>query len=190
MELQDAFLDEVTRDNEMEFLCTVELIAAVGRNGVIGNNNKIPWHYPEDLEHFKNRTMDSTLIMGRKTHDSVVTMADGPLEDREHLVLTTQSEDDILYGSDPSVTVFNDVESLVTYITVFDSDDKYYVIGGETVYDQFLPYATHIRLTYVPESPEGDTYFPEFNPLDWEVIDDEKSSLDNGLQFVTYKRRS
>lgn len=186
MDLEQYFVTD--SNDEQDFSCTIELLAAVGRNGVIGNNNTIPWHYPEDLERFKVRTMGHKLVMGRKTHESIVGMNDGLLTERTHIVLTSQSAEDISYGTSDSVVLFDNIESLITYLTVSDPEDEYYVVGGESVYRQLLPYATHISLTYVPESPDGDTYFPEFNPLSWEVV--AKSGNDESeLQFVTYKRR-
>lgn len=171
-----------------DFELKITLIAAVASTGVIGKNGEIPWDYPSDMKHFKKTTTGHTLIMGRKTHESMANGVGGTLPNRTHYVLSTQDPEDIAYGSEKDVRVFNSVEELISHIVGVETDTQYYVVGGEEIYRQLLPYANEILLTYVHEIVDGDTVFPEFHPLHWETV--EKKTLENdALNVVKYQRR-
>ena len=157
------------------------LIAAVAENGVIGSDGDMPWHYPADLAHFKETTTGHPVIMGRKTYESIVSGIGGPLPDRTNVVLSTRPLDlpdgAVHAGSvDAAIDVARGTGSEVAY-----------VIGGATVYEQFLPYADRLVLTEIPESPAGDTHFPTFDPETWR----EASRVSREeLVFVEYERRT
>ena len=137
----------------------MKAIAAMSLNRIIGNKGKIPWHLPEDLRFFKQTTMHGTLVMGRKTFESV-----GWLKNRSHYVITKDEE---LLKKE---TCFND-DHFMTYITAWDflmqrKDLKnVWVCGGAEIYRIFMPWVDELYLTLVLESHKGDTWMPEFETL-------------------------
>lgn len=151
---------------------TLTLLAAVGRNGVIGRDNGLPWHLPEDLRHFKAVTMGHTLVMGRKTYDSI----GRPLPGRRTIVVTRQPD----WAAD-GVSVAGSLEQALSAA----GPDEVFVVGGGEVYAQALPLADRLLLTEVDQSPEGDAWFPAFDRQLWrEVARDAR----DGYAFVTYTR--
>ncbi|WP_433162150.1 dihydrofolate reductase [Kribbella sp. CA-247076] len=150
---------------------TVILIAAVGANGVIGRDNDLPWRIREDLLHFKELTLGHTLIMGRKTYDSI----GRPLPGRRTVVVTRQPG-----WSADGVEVVHTLDEALKY------DGDLYVAGGGEIYRQALPYADRLELTEVEQSPDGDVTFPTLDPADWtETARDPH----DGFTFVSYRRR-
>ncbi|MFG1908756.1 dihydrofolate reductase [Kribbella sp. NPDC048928] len=149
---------------------TIVLIAAVGRNGVIGRDNDLPWRIREDLQHFKQLTLGHTLVMGRKTYDSI----GRPLPGRRTVVVTRNAD-----WSAPGVEVAHSVEEALKY------DGTLYVAGGGEIYRQALPHATTLELTEVAQSPEGDVTFPAINQDHWTETAREPH---NGFSFVSFQR--
>jgi dihydrofolate reductase len=130
----------------------MELIVAFAKNGVIGNNNQIPWHIPEDLTRFKHMTQNNVIIMGRKTFES---FPNGPLNDRIHIVLTrTTNEISVL----PNVFFVN-MENLKETVEPYGKTKKIFVIGGKEIYDQLIELCPTVHITLVDMEPEGDTRF-------------------------------
>lgn len=176
----------------------ITLVAAVAANGVIGADGEMPWYYPADLQHFKRTTMGHPVIMGRVTFESIVDRAGGPLSGRTSVVLTTRGLDPAMTdldwadadpdrtGLDPDdgVVVVGSVESAVTAADTTGTDTAY-VVGGASVYEQFLPRADRLVLTEIDEAYEGDTYFPAFEETTWTETAREKAG---DLAFVTYDR--
>ena len=173
----------------------IVLVAAVADNGVIGDDGGMPWHYPADLAHFKRLTTGHPVIVGRATYESIADRIGGPLPDRTSVVLTTRDRDD---GDLPEgVVVANDLDEAVARAAADAADrgvDAVYVIGGATVYEQFLDRADRMVLTEVPERPEGDTRFPDWDADEWAAVDREVAATGDaaadgdGLAFVTYER--
>ncbi|MFC7071324.1 dihydrofolate reductase [Halobaculum lipolyticum] len=161
----------------------VALIAAVAANGVIGADGGMPWHFPEDMRHFKETTTGHPVVMGRRTYESVAADLGGPLPGRTNVVLSRSEP-----ALPASVVVVDSVEAALDAAREAAADrgvDTVYVAGGGAVYDQFLPLADRLVLTEIHESYEGDTGFPEFDPADWRVRErDERGAFD----FVTYER--
>ncbi|MFB6110764.1 MAG: dihydrofolate reductase [Halodesulfurarchaeum sp.] len=155
------------------------LIVAVAENGVIGDGTSIPWHYPEDLKHFKERTLGHPVIMGRRTYEAIRSRLDEPLPGRLSIVLTTE-------GIEPTERAVS-VESVPGAIEVAAETDAEvaFVAGGASVYEQFLPRADLLYLTRIPEKPEGDTHFPDWDRSAWTLLDREKRG---DLTFLTYER--
>ena len=149
---------------------TVILIAAVGRNGVIGRDNDLPWRIREDLRHFKELTLGHTLVMGRKTYDSI----GRPLPGRRTVVVTRQPD-----WSADGVDIVHSLEEALEY------DGHLYIAGGGEIYHQALPYADHLELTEVDRSPDGDVTFPSIDPAHW--TETARESHD-GFSFVTFRR--
>ena len=164
----------------------IVLLAAVAENGVIGCDGEIPWYYPEDLAHFKETTMGKPVIMGRRTYESIAERLGGPLPGRTNVVLSQSGFIPDETGSDDetSVVVAESVEDAVR-CAVGTGTAVAYVAGGATVYEQFLPVADRMRITEVPETPAGDTYFPEWEQDAWTVRDRRTTEE---LTFVTYER--
>jgi dihydrofolate reductase len=138
------------------------LIAALGENRVIGVNNSMPWHLPGDFKYFKETTLGKPIIMGRKTWDSL----GRPLPGRLNIVVSRQA-DLQLEGAE----VCSSLESAVTLAEEWALEqgvDELMLIGGAQLYAQALPHADRLYLTRVNLSPEGDAWFPEFSPYDWE----------------------
>jgi dihydrofolate reductase len=128
----------------------LKAIAAMSENRVIGKNNQIPWHLPEDFKWFKSKTMGHVLLMGRKTFESI----GRPLPGRETIVLSRSG------WSFPGVRVVASVEELD-----FEKDSReYFVCGGALIYEQLLPRCGELFLTRVKRRFEGNAFFPEFEP--------------------------
>ena len=149
---------------------TVILIAAVGRNGVIGRDNDLPWRIREDLQRFKQLTLGHTLVMGRKTYDSI----GRPLPGRRTVVVTRQTG-----WSVDGVEVAHTLEDAWKY------DGTLYVAGGGEIYRQALPHAHALELTEVDQSPDGDVTFPALTAQDWTETAREPH---DGFSFVSYRR--
>ena len=148
-------------------------IVGVAKNGIIGNNGSIPWKYPEDMKFFKERTINSVIVMGRKTYDSL----GKPLPKRLNLVLTNNSiiNHEVLKIKDRSV--------VLNYANHIDI----YIIGGNSVWDMFMGDIETWLITRIPEEPQGDTLFDEKKYLKrFEMAEDIKL---NTLTVNTYVRK-
>jgi len=152
-------------------------VAAKSENDVIGKNGDIPWHYPEDMEHFKQLTIESPVVMGRKTYESIPKDY-RPLPGRKNIVLT-RSDPDLEEGVEKA-------NSLDEAWELAEQDsEKVYIIGGSKIYQQTLDLADEMVITEIDEKVEGDTYFPEIEESSWK-----EKSRDNrdDLSFVRYQR--
>lgn len=126
------------------------MIVAVSENGVIGNNGKIPWHIPEDLRWFKRMTVGNTVVMGRKTYESI----GKPLPDRRTVVLSRSG-----FQADGVIVVssLSEIHALPPY-------GETYICGGEQVYRKALPMCDRLYRTFVRRTVDGDAFFPPFEP--------------------------
>jgi dihydrofolate reductase len=129
----------------------MELIVAFAKNGVIGNNNRIPWHIPEDLIRFRHMTRGNVIVMGRITFDS---FPNGPLKDRIHIVLTRTPE----VSNHPNVFFVN-TDSLRETVEPYKEHKKIFVIGGREIYDLLFDYCDLFHITVVNMEPQGDVVF-------------------------------
>jgi dihydrofolate reductase len=155
----------------------IVIIAAVARNHVIGKDNQLLWHIPEDMAHFKALTAGHTVIMGRKTWESLPERF-RPLPGRNNIVITRQG-DYAAPGAGIAASLENALELASTATIAF-------VIGGEQVYRLAMPLANRLEITEVALEPEGDAWFPEIAPGEWESV----TRADAGSHaFVTYRRR-
>jgi dihydrofolate reductase len=156
----------------------IAIIVAMTPQGLIGNDNQIPWHLPADLQRFKKITMGHPIIMGRKTFESLP----GLLPGRQHIVLTRNPH----YVAEGCVVVTNwpQIEILI--------DGKAFVIGGADIYNYALPIAKYLYTTIVHAELEGDTYFPEWNKEQWQEVEREFRGKDQNHKFdmenIQYKR--
>lgn len=136
----------------------ISLIFAMDRNRVIGKNNCMPWRIPEDLAYFKKKTLGSTVVMGRKTFESI----GKPLKGRKNIILTRNKE----YTKDGCQTVTS-IEKVMEEI---GDGEETFIIGGAEIYSMFLPYAEKLYITYIDHEFEGDTYFPEIDCEEWKIV--------------------
>lgn len=131
------------------------MITAHDLNRLIGKDNKLPWHIPEDLEFFKETTLNKKVVMGKNTFDSILSYLKKPLPKRESLVLTRNT--DFKYEG---VKVYNSIQEIIQ--TYQDTEDEIVVIGGEQIYRAFLPFTDKLFVTVVNSEFEGDSWFPEY----------------------------
>lgn len=141
----------------------ISIIAAMSENRVIGYKNSLPWSIPEELQHFKKVTMGKTMIMGRKTFDSINRRL---LPGRKTIILTTNegetgTEYEVANNIEQAIELAGDVEEIM-------------IVGGANIYREFLPLANKIYLSIINGNYEGDTYFPEINYDEWNIIDKSK----------------
>ncbi|HCP47902.1 MAG TPA: hypothetical protein DIU15_17820 [Deltaproteobacteria bacterium] len=132
------------------------LVVAVSRNGVIGRDGGLPWHYREDLRHFRAVTLHHAVIMGRKTWESI----GKPLPKRRNIVVTRQRELVL-----PGCEVAGSLDHAITLARTTDTEPR--IIGGAALYSLALPLATRLLLTEIDEEVDGDTHFPPLDPSRW-----------------------
>lgn len=158
----------------------ITLIAAIGKNGELGKNNDLIWHFHDDMKFFREQTMGKSMIMGRKTLESLPKLLPG----RKHLVLSHQDID--IEG----VEVFHSKEELLDYLE--DSLDEVMVIGGASIYKTFLEDANRLLLTEIDdECKDADVYFPNFNKDDWaSSVLTEKEENHIKYKHLEYKRKN
>ncbi len=162
----------------------ISLVAAVAENGVIGADGEMPWHYPDDLAHFKETTTGHPVVMGRRTYESIERALDGPLPGRTNVVLSRRESLELPDGAAHARNV-SEAERLAREDADERGVDTVYVVGGATVYEAFLDRADELIITEIPEAPEGDTRFPTVGE-EWRAVDRERSGE---LSFVRYERR-
>ncbi len=151
----------------------VSLLVAVGRNGVIGSGNAMPWHLPEDFAFFKRTTMGHPMVMGRRTFDSIGRVLPG----RRTIVISRQPD-----WAHPDVET---AHSLVEALSLAGPADEVFVVGGGQVYEEAMPYAHRLLVTEVDLEPEGDVRFPPIDPDLWR----ESARVPrDGFTWVTYDR--
>lgn len=147
------------------------LIAAVADDRVIGRSNSLPWYLPADLRRFKRLTTGHTVIMGRKTYESM----GRPLPDRRNLAISSSKD-----FRPAGVTV---VPSMEDALKLAKDDGEVFVIGGARVFEAALPVADRLELTRVHAAIPGDVYFPPMNPADWTLVSEEKHPADDRNQY-------
>lgn len=146
----------------------ITIIAAVGKNLELGKDNNLLWHIKEDLQFFKNITMNKPIIMGIKTFKSIPKMLPG----RKHIVLTSNNP-----ALPEEVLIVHSLEELLKTIKLYD---EVMVIGGATVYKEMLVYSNKLILTEIDAEKEADTYFPKFDKEAWnkeEIADLEENNI-------------
>lgn len=163
----------------------VSLIAAVARNGVIGKNNDLPWHLPDDMKFFMQTTKGHHVILGRKNYDSLPEKYK-PLANRTNLVVTHQKD-----FNAPGCVVVNSVEQALQYAQQHQEEEAM-VIGGSEIYKLSLPHAHRLYITEIHAEVDGDVFFPEFDKTEWREVlrkphkKDERHAY--AFDFVTYER--
>ena len=154
----------------------VVIIAAVAKNRVIGKDNQLIWNIPEDMAHFKALTAGHTVIMGRKTWESLPPRF-RPLPGRRNIVISRQA-DYAAPGAELADSLENALKLASTAATAF-------IIGGEQIYAQAMALADRLEITEVELEPEGDAWFPEIATVNWKKTSKTEGS---GHAFVTYRK--
>jgi dihydrofolate reductase len=159
---------------------TINVIAAMARNRIIGINNTLPWRLPADLQHFKTLTMGHHIVMGRKTYESI----GKPLPGRTTVIVTRDAN----YRVEGCLTA----TSLAAAIAACGEDPDVFFVGGAELYAQILPLADRLYLTEIQAEFDGDAHFPEFDRSAWQEISRQVNQSPSGLgyHFVTYTKVS
>ena len=154
----------------------ITIVAAIASNNVIGQKNSLPWDIPEDLKRFKQLTSGHTILMGRKTFDSI----GRPLPNRTNIVMTKDTN----YRKEGIEIVFDEREALNV---IKDLNQEVFIIGGSKIYELFEPWTTSLMITRVLKDFEGDAFFPDINWNNWQIKSkeeflDEKSGISCKLE--------
>ncbi|MCL2322234.1 MAG: dihydrofolate reductase [Oscillospiraceae bacterium] len=158
----------------------LSIIVAIGNNNVIGLYNKMPWYIPDDLKYFKEKTLGKTVIMGRKTLESI----GGPLKDRKNIVISRNKS----YSSE-SFEVLHDFSEVKKYI---DDDNENFIIGGAEIYREFLHFCEFLYVTRVYKDFKGDKFFDHIDENEWRIVNASgvKDYMDLKYEFFVYERYS
>jgi dihydrofolate reductase len=161
----------------------VTLIAAMAENRVIGRDNALPWHLPDDLARFKQRTEGHVVIMGRRTFESV----GRPLPNRRSIVITRKHD-----YHPPGAEIARSREEALERARE-TKQDEVFILGGAEIYTVALPEVDRLELTIVHADVSGDTLFPECDLDEWSLIDEQRHEADPrhayAFSFRTYERR-
>ena len=161
----------------------LSIIVAISENNVIGKDNKLLWHLPEDLKRFKELTTGHTIIMGRKTFESLGRI----LPNRKHIVITRDTNYKV---ENNNVEIMNDIQEIDKYV---NDNEENFVIGGAIIYSQLIKKAQKMYITKIYKKFDGDAYFPKIDENEREIIEtkkgikDEKNPFD--YEYITYVRK-
>ena len=160
----------------------ITLVAAIASNNVIGKENSLPWNIPEDLKRFKQMTSGHTILMGRKTFDSI----GRPLPNRQNIVMTKDEN-----FEQEGIKVINDFDEALELIK--ESNEDIFVIGGSKIYELFEPVANSLAITRILKDFEGDAFFPDINWDLWQIekeekFFDEKSNVE--CKLIEYSKKA
>jgi dihydrofolate reductase len=158
------------------------MIAAMARGRVIGANGSLPWRLPADMRHFVRTTRGKPVIMGRRNYEDI----GGPLPKRQNIVVTRRAG----YVA-PGCRVVDHPDAA---IEAAGEAEEPMIIGGQQIYEAFLPLSQRLYLTYIDATIDGDTFFPEIEPTDWRTVDSWSHPADgdnpHAMAFVTLERTS
>jgi dihydrofolate reductase len=163
----------------------ISLIAALSKNRVIGKNNDLPWHLPDDMKYFMQTTKGHHVIMGRKNYQSIPEKF-RPLPNRVNVVVTRQPDFDA-----PGSTLVHSMEKALE-VARENHEPEVFIIGGAEIYHQGFALANRLYLTEIDADIEGDTFFPTFNKNEWKEVSRMHHSTDErhkfSFDFVVYER--
>ena len=152
----------------------ITLISALTQNRVIGNDGEIPWHIPEELEHFKETTFGYPIIVGRKTRENI-----GELPERLNIVLSSSKT----FDGEQTITARNKEVALEI---AQENAEEVFIIGGESIYLQFIDQADRMILSWIDKEYKGNSYFPSFKYEDWQM---KAQSIRNKYTIIEYERQ-
>lgn len=161
----------------------ISIIVAAADNYAIGYKNKLPWHLPADLKHFKQLTTGHTVVMGKRTFES---LPNGPLPNRKNIVLTSFLSEGVTNG-------YFESDSIEDVFSLCDNEDEIFIIGGTSVYKQTIHKASTLFITWVHSEFVADTFFPEINFNEWKEVSREDHEADEKnpypYSFSVYERK-
>lgn len=160
----------------------LSIIVAKSRNNAIGKDNKLLWHIKDDLKRFKQLTTSHTIIMGRKTFESLGKV----LPNRLHIVLT---RDENYKVDDENVKIIHDISEIENLV---NDDKEHFVIGGAQIYFLLISKCKKLYITQIDKDFTGDSYFPKINENDWKIIERQKGPKDENdfeYEYITYERK-
>ena len=161
----------------------LSIIVAKAQNNIIGKNNQLLWHLPDDMKRFKEITTGHVVIMGRKTFESI----GKALPDRKNIVFSQNPDFKV---NDENVKVVRSMLEIQEYI---EDENENFVIGGAMIYNLLMPYVKKIYVTEIHKDFEGDTFFPKINSEIWEEISREKGPQDGEnhfeYEYAIYKKK-
>lgn len=143
----------------------ISIVVAIANNNVIGKRNALPWYLPEDLKRFKELTIGHTVLMGRKTFESIMDKLGKPLPERKNVVITRDPN----YSVPNGVLVYHSVQDAFAAL----SEDDIFVIGGGEMYSQTIDNADTLFITHIDKDYDGDVFFPDIDPHIWKKIEEE-----------------
>jgi len=152
---------------------TISLIAAMAENRVIGKDGKLPWRLPDEMKHFIRLTTGHTVVMGRKTFESI---GSNPLPNRRNIILTRNPD----YRSE-GIQVAHSVAQAIEMVA---AEEEIFICGGEQAYADAMPLADNLYLTSVHASPTGDARFPDFDHADWQLKDEVRHETDDRHEYA------
>ncbi|MBP1637804.1 MAG: dihydrofolate reductase [Bacteroidetes bacterium] len=160
----------------------ISIIAAVSDNLAIGKNNKLLWHLPADMKHFKEMTTGHAVVMGKRTFES---LPNGPLPNRKNIVLTSIPEGDF--------DKYYEATSIKDAIFLCENEEEVFIIGGASIFAQAIKSVDNMYITWVHGNFEADSFFPKINPKEWSEISREEHEADERnpypYAFTQYQRK-
>ncbi len=142
-------------------MLNINIIVAISKNNVIGYQNKLPWHLPEDLKHFKETTLGQHVLMGKNTFLSIMNYLGKPLPQRMNIIISSTLNPKE-YKQFDNVKIYKTLDA-----ALYNINTLIYVIGGEKIYKQLLPHAQKIIVSHIDIECEGDAFFPEIDMQIW-----------------------
>ena len=160
----------------------ISLLVAMAQNRVIGKDNQLPWHLPEDLAYFKRVTMGHPIVMGRKTFESIGRVLPG----RQNVIVTRNP-----HFSHEGCLVLHSIEEIINFANNYNGE--VFVIGGAEIFKEILPYADRLYITKIVHTFSGDAFFPVFDEAEWKLVSSEKGLKNEknpyDYTFLVYERR-
>jgi dihydrofolate reductase len=161
---------------------SLSIVVAIDENRLIGKDNKLPWHLPADLVYFKKITTGKSIVMGRKTYDSI----GRPLPNRRNIVISRNSK--------TLITGCEVLSSIDDVLSITKDEDEVMIIGGASLCEQLLPQVSRLYITKIEGKFDGDVYFPEYNEADWRQVSCESHLPDDlnehAHHFLVLERQS
>ncbi len=154
----------------------LSLIVIIDKNNLIGNDNRLPWHFPEDLIYFKNKTVNHKVIMGDNTFQSVLSYLGSPFRSRTSIVVTDQ---DYKYDN---VRCFDNLDDVIELYK--NCEEEVFVAGGKSIYEQLLPHCQRLYITHINDEYVGNVFFPTIN---YDNYDEISSTTKGILTFSVYE---